>query len=426
MNPDSADILHSGSTMKLLSKDLVSSQYLDQLRQDLATATVCRFLIAYVSMEGLSAIQQPLLMKPLRNDKSFGIASLTCSCGYKPLTTLQRGLGEQHIRLKYFMDPLVTGSDEPNEVSLFHSKLVCLFDENDQKCILYIGSHNWSSRALGPLSPRNIEASMRLEFAFVSQDLDGIGNSIPAQVNRHLLDAWTSPVCYPATTEFEPQFREWMQKGCRRSIATPVNATTIILAVCEKPPLMADWSALQDRGIYVQSLDEGEGRIVWDTTDQILVLVWESDEALSAGHQPVIVNCTKTASNAGPASRVAGKNRANSPMEGLAAIVFDKTSLANVNKVPRARRQGVRLWSGRDVDVFDFEFPTTRNESSQVDGGVRPLYQFYLQTEAVIFPASEQTPPDAKFVWEPESFAIAESKAPLDLENRQATSLGLI
>src|SRR6185436_2489065 len=141
--------------MKLLSKDLVSPEYLDQLRQDLAKATVCRFLVAYVSTEGLNAIQQPLLMKPLRNAKSFGIASLTCSCGYKPLTTLQRALGDKHIRLKYFMDPLVTGSDEPSEVSLFHSKLVCLFQESDQKCIVYIGSHNWSSRALGPLSPRN-------------------------------------------------------------------------------------------------------------------------------------------------------------------------------------------------------------------------------------------------------------------------------
>ena len=50
--------------MKLLSKDLVSPEYLDQLLQDLAQATVCRFLVAYVSTKGLTAIQQPLLMKP--------------------------------------------------------------------------------------------------------------------------------------------------------------------------------------------------------------------------------------------------------------------------------------------------------------------------------------------------------------------------
>jgi hypothetical protein len=396
--------------MKLLSKDLVSPEYLDQLQQDLAKATVCRFLVAYVSAEGLNAIQPELLLGPMRNEKSFGIASLTCSCGYRPLITLQGALGDNNIRLKYFMDPMVTGSDEPNEVSLFHSKLVCLFQEGDQKCIVYIGSHNWSTRALGPTSPRNIEASMRLEFVFAPEDLDGIGDSIPAQVNRHLLDAWNSPVCYPATKEFEPQFTEWMQKACGRSIVTPVNATTIILAVCKKLPVLTDWPALQDRGIYMQSLDEDEGKVVWESSDQILLLVWESDAALVAGQQPIILNCTKTASNAGPESRVAGRNQAESPMEGLAAIVFDETSLTDVHKLPRARRQSVRIWSGRDVEVFDFEFPTVRNESSQIDGGVRPLYQFYLQTEAVIFPATGRTPPEANFVWEPETFAVADNK----------------
>ena len=107
--------------------------------------------------------------------------------------------------------------------------------------------------------------------------------------------------------------------------------------------------------------------------DPILVLVSESDEALIAGQQPVILKCKKTASNAGPDSRVAGKNQADSPMEGLAAIVLDKTSLADVNQFPRVKRRSVALWSGRDVEVFDFEFPTIRNESSKIDGSVRPL-----------------------------------------------------
>ena len=69
--------------MKLLSKELVSLEYRDQLRQDLARATVCRFLIAYVSQEGLNSINRPVLLKAIRNPRSFGVGSIfSCACGY--------------------------------------------------------------------------------------------------------------------------------------------------------------------------------------------------------------------------------------------------------------------------------------------------------------------------------------------------------
>jgi hypothetical protein len=174
--------------MKLLSKELVSLDYREHLQRDLAKASVCRFLVAYVSNEGIESIGRHLLNRALRDQRSFGVASLTCSCGFNPLLRLQSELPE--VRLKYFMDPLVKEDGEPSEISLFHSKLVYLYLEREAKSVVYIGSHNWTRRALGPQGPRNAEASIRLELDFVPEDLDGSGTSVASHVNKHLLPAF--------------------------------------------------------------------------------------------------------------------------------------------------------------------------------------------------------------------------------------------
>src|SRR5947209_20466719 len=78
--------------MKLLSKELVSLDYREHLRRDLARASVCRFLIAYVSGDGMDSIGRHLLNRALRDQRSFGVASLSCSCGFDPLLRLQSEL----------------------------------------------------------------------------------------------------------------------------------------------------------------------------------------------------------------------------------------------------------------------------------------------------------------------------------------------
>src|SRR5687768_15433992 len=98
--------------MKLLSKELVSLDYREHLQRDLARAGVCRFLVAYVSNEGLGSIGRHVLNHALRDRRSFGIASLSCSCRYGPLLQLQAELSD--LRLKYFMDPLVKEEGEPS------------------------------------------------------------------------------------------------------------------------------------------------------------------------------------------------------------------------------------------------------------------------------------------------------------------------
>jgi hypothetical protein len=78
---------------ELLSKELVSLDYRTRLQQDLESAKIIRFLIGYVSGEGLDTINRGLLTNALNNELSFGVSSLTCSCGYKPLLDLQAKLG---------------------------------------------------------------------------------------------------------------------------------------------------------------------------------------------------------------------------------------------------------------------------------------------------------------------------------------------
>lgn len=396
--------------MKLISKELVSHEYRTLLQQDLAKASLCRFLVAYISQEGLNKINRPLLVRVLRDDRSFGIGTISCPCGYEPLLNLQSELGPgSPVRLKYFMDPVVKVDGEP-AISLFHSKLVYLYLEREQKSVVYIGSHNWSQAALGPGSPRNVEASMRFEFEFAPEHLQGVGTSIPAEVNRHLLDAWNAQACYPAVPASEHAFQEWTQKVCKRAPDSPVKEVTVILAVCKTPPQPTDWLTLQDSGIYMQALDEEEGRQVYDSNESLL-LVWESRASLAAGDQPFILKCRRTSSVAGPNSELVGNNVAQSPMEGFKAIVFDETRLAAMQQGNRPNAPSpVRIWSGRNADVFDFEFPTARTQSGQVDGPVDPLYQIYLQTEAVVFPANDRTPPRARYAWERETFAVAKSK----------------
>lgn len=395
--------------MRLLSKELVSHDYRVQLQCDLAKAKVCRFLVAYISLEGIESIGRHLLTRVLCDTRSFGVGSLTCSCGFEPLLRLQSELPD--VRLKYFMDPLVKEDGEPSEISLFHSKLIYLWLEREGKSVVYIGSHNWTRRALGPGGPRNAEASIRFELDFDPHHLDGTGTSVASQVNRHLLDAWNLPLCLPATSDNERTFQEWYEKGCRRSPSASLRETTILLAVRRTPPGGSDdLLALTGRGIYLQVLDEEDGQLVWRSDNRVLVLVWNSEAELSAARQPVMLQCRITTSKAGIDSQLRGTNQSVAPVAGFEAVIWDDAELSAQQNSQAGRRSPVRLWSGREVYVYDFEFPTPHTDSSQIDGTVRPKYQFHLEVERVIVPPGGDLAKRSDFVWTPESFSVAASR----------------
>ncbi len=408
--------------MQLISKELVSHDYRNLLQRDLARATVCRFLVAYVSLEGLEKVGRHLLNRALRDERSFGIASLSCSCGYEPLLKLQSELpASLGVRLKYFMDPIVKDADDAGHLALFHSKLVYLLLDSEQRSVIYIGSHNWTQRALGPGRPRNVEASIRFECDMAPGDVDGTGTSFAAQVNRHLLTAWNLDACLPATKGNKSTFDDWYARGCRRADAGRLDEVVVVLAIRKSAGGVVSpnqWLNLKGKSIYLQSLDEEDGQLVWNNNDRILVMVWDSENELQAARQPILLKCRITTSKAGIDSQLRGTNQSTAPIAGFESVILDEAELLALRNTARATRPPVRIWSGRDVKVFDFEFPTQRNDSAQVDGGIAPKYQFHLEVEHVVFPADRPGPGRPELVWERETFAVAASRDSARMEEK--------
>jgi hypothetical protein len=400
--------------MRFLSKDLVTHDYRTSLQKDLAQATVCRFLVAYVSGEGIKSINRAPLIRALKDSRSFGVASLSCACKHEPLLSLQDEF--EDVRLKYFMDPVVEEKDEPKNVALFHSKLVYIYNQRTQKSIVYLGSHNWTRRALGPQGPRNAEASLRLEFEFEEEHLLGTGDSIPSEVNQHLLSAWNSPLCIPATRNNEHTFEEWAAKACNKAASVPLEQNTIVLAV-RKGSGNPNWGSLQNSSIYLQILDETDGRLIFErSNNKLLLMVWESEVDLAAGRQPVILKGRISNFNAGANSSVGGSNRSMSPIAGFVGVVFDEEELKAKTQKRTSRRNPVSIRTGRDVSVYDFELPSLSQDCATIDSGIDPNYRFLLEVEAVVMPLERASEWQAEFVWSPDSFTVAKSRKDTRLE----------
>ena len=404
--------------MDFLSDELVSSDYRNRLQNDLRQASLCRFLVAYISIEGIDSIGRSELLRVLRHKDSLGIGSLTCCCGFEPLVRLQRQLGEAEIRLKYFMDPKIPRTDEPDDLVLLHSKLVYLHLPEQELSVVYIGSHNWTSRAVGPGTPRNAEASLRFELPYSHEHLVGTGPSIASHVNRHLLTAYRTPVCLAATSSNRDVFEQWYRCSCRRAPRSPLEQITIILAVrkSEEPLPASAWTGLVGSSIYMPVFAEGEGQRIRRDSQRILVMVWESTAALAAGDQPVLLRCHLSTQDPSPTSVVRGTNRAMAPIAGFRAVAFDARQLLALQSGKRLPPSAVTIWSKREVEFFDFEFPTGRADSSCVDGEIRPDYRFLLEIDDVVLPADRQFADDPALLWTRESFAVAQNKHDARLE----------
>lgn len=400
--------------MQFLSKNLVTHDYRTSLQKDLAQATVCRFLVAYVSGEGIKSINRAPLIRALKDSRSFGVASLSCACKHEPLLSLQDEF--EDVRLKYFMDPVVEEKDEPKNVALFHSKLVYIYNQRTQKSIVYLGSHNWTRRALGPQGPRNAEASLRLEFEFEDDHLLGIGDSIPSEVNHHLVSAWNSPLCFPATRNNEPTFEEWATKACSKAASVPLEQNTIVLAV-RAGHGQADWASLQNSSVYLQILDESDGKLIFEkSNNKLLLMVWETEADLIAARQPVLLKGQISNFNAGPNSSVGGSNQSSSPIAGFTGVVFDEPELSGRTRNRKERRDLVAIRSGRNVSVYDFEFPARSQDCATIDRGIVPNYRFLLEIEAVVMPVDREYERRSELAWSPDSFTVAKNRKETRLE----------
>ena len=298
--------------MELLSEHLTGGHFLERLKQDLKEASLIRFLVGYVSTRGIEDIGRNRLIKALEHEKSFGVSSLSCICGYAPLYVLQEAIDEN--RLKYFMDPKmkkIKGENADPDLVLLHSKLVYLHLPDSGISVVYIGSHNWTSRALSPSGLKNAEATLRLQLPFDNDHLDGKGTSIAAQVNRHLIAAYQLPACLEASNAHALAFEQWEQIACGRSPNRNIEECVVVSAVLPDEFNPANFENIGKHGIYLRT--ERHGEILYEAGRNVLVLIWESKTSLENGFPPVLLRCTCSSKIPAPSASVRDAENLNHP-----------------------------------------------------------------------------------------------------------------
>ncbi|QDS97686.1 phospholipase D-like domain-containing protein [Adhaeretor mobilis] len=403
------------------SENLVSREFVERLQGDLRECLMCRFLVAYVSNAGICTIGRPLLVDAMSKTGSFGISSLSCSCGFDPLLDLQGAIGSSRAKLKYFMDPIVRTRREPRLV-LLHSKLIYLAIPSQGKSVVYIGSHNWTGSALSDDGTVNAEASLRIEVPYDTEHAYGRGDSIAGQVNRHLLEAKDLPACRDAVESNRQLFEQWYDKGCRTNPSPSTDDAFILLAVLKdaEPISPSIFDELVDKGIYLRTDNTGK-RMYLAEHRRLIIMLWLSESDLQNGQQPILIRCRRSTDAPDVSADVKSTNTSPSPIEGFGAAIFGSKKLT--------------LWSGREAQAFDFAFQSGPTSSQSFDttlGGRAPKYRFHLEVMNVVFPAfgmdelfssqsasSEQARAEPQGdeqksakppCWYPDSFAVANKR----------------
>lgn len=376
--------------MQLLSPIPTAQAYLNQLRQDLQGARILRFVIAYVSDSGITSIGQDLLAAALRQPDSFGVASLSCSCGFAPFVGLQAMLEPQQDRLKYFVDPVVLDSEGDPDLSLVHSKVVYIV-RPDNRAIVYLGSHNWSGRALGPDAPRNAEASMRLEFDYEPSQLHGSGSDLPSEINRHLLQCFQLGASLPVSKDNIPIFADWFRARCEREKPLPLDEYAVVIGACVADGSASTydhlWKAILTPGasIYLPCHVEDEGQILRQRQDRVLLMAWTSTEALEDSKEPVLLFCKVTRQVAGKASAFEGTSEGD--IENFDLVLRDPGQSARVAaEEDPGEPLSLELNNGRVFEYFELSSVPAAVTAARIDGSAPPKYQNYLQVYEVLLP----------------------------------------
>lgn len=388
---------------EFFSEHLVGHEFTNQLRQDIAECSMLRFLVAYVSEAGLETIGRNTLIQALNQFGSFGVSSLSCICGFEPLVLLHCQLPASNSKLKYFLDPKISKTPGDPALVLLHSKLIYLHLKEKRKSVVYIGSHNWTERALGVGAPHNAEASIRIELDYDRKHPLGEGDDVAAKINRHLLKAYSLPACVDASESNRNIFEQWMQAGCGRAPSSNTQDTFIVLAVLrDEFPDLARLNELSQHGIYLRTDDSGEA--LYNAGHRhVILMLWLSDQDLTNGEQPLLIRCQRTSDNPDPSSNIRSTNTAKSPSEGFGAAIHGGTN--------------IRIWTDRQVQVFDFEFQKGNTTAEQFDlGRPTPQIRFHLDIEEIIFPADMSNHPQLGEIanefgrWDRSSFAVARQK----------------
>ncbi|EDM77767.1 hypothetical protein PPSIR1_38334 [Plesiocystis pacifica SIR-1] len=375
--------------MKLLSPIPTADEYLRLLRQDLEGARVLRFVIAYVSESGLAAIGSDLLAAALKQPGSFGLASLSCACGFTPLVGLQTMLEPEQGRLKYFVDPVVLGSQGDPALSLVHSKIVYIV-RPDNRAVIYLGSHNWSGRGLGSDTPRSAEASMRFEFEFELSQLSGAGTDLPSEINRHLLQCFNLGASLPVHDDNLPIFEDWYRARCEREKPLPLDEYAVVIGACSTDGTSTYdhlWKAILTPGasIYLPCHVEDEGQILRLRQDRVLLMAWTSKEALEESKEPVLLFCKVTRQVAGKDSAFEGTSEGD--IENFDLVLHDPRQGARISAGEEAGEPlTINLHNGHVFEYFTLSPVPASVTAASIDGGGPPKYQNYLQVYQVLLP----------------------------------------
>lgn len=413
----------------LLSPAPITEDYVQALRADLDGAKVLRFVMAYVTTSGLDALGVDRLAAALRGDQSLGVASLACACGFDPLLQLQERVGREPANLRYFLDPGIADATDPN-VSLLHSKLVYVV-RADGRAVVYLGSHNWSGRALGGGTTRNAEASFRLELDFEDEHLLGHGTGLGAEVNRHILACYNLGACLGAHPDNRPIFEDWFRVRCKRPADLDLDAYAVLVGICgESVKQAADpkfWAAEAGRGasIYLQCHEEYEGQVVRKRQERVLAMIWAGQDAFAKARPPVLLFCKVTRQVAGEESTYEGTSQGD--ITNFRFLLWDPqqdASRGTGNDAGPRLRATTR--TGTEFDYFVLDDAPIGASASAFDGAA-PRYQHYLQVYEVVVPAwmmidlsaSAAGEERAPLAWSPEEFALSPTRQVPPEEQRQ-------
>jgi len=398
----------------LLSATPVAGDYLERLRADLKGAELVRFSVCYVSTAGLKLIGLESFEGAFKNKNSFGVADLNCSTGFEPLVSLRDYLAERNkneLCLKYFMDPQVEKDPgEPKEM-LLHEKLVYIQRSGNQPAVIYLGSHNWTQRALGgDRTARNAEVSWRLEVPFEAKDLQGNDDSLGAQVNSHLIACRDYKSCHDVKGK-ERFFKKWYEANCRRREHPPKLEEYVALLAVANPEADLDPEKLKNHSLYFRVLDEREGSALWDWggNTRVFILLWGTLDDLKASRPPTLLVGTPTTVSAGEASSYSGTD--TSTVGEFDVFMLDqKQKVAHQgNQEPLPRPQVIKNKRGVEVEYFDWCRcrPNELKTFEEVNDGSSPTYWFYMKIEEVVYPDGSSCVgfKNAVLQYRPEQFA---------------------
>jgi hypothetical protein len=139
-------------------------------------------------------------------------------------------------------------------------------------------------------------------------------------------------------------------------------------------------------------------------------MVCESKSGLANGDQPVLLMCYYSTHNPGPNSEVPGSNQQPAAIARFSAVLFDNAQFSALQSSPRIPPSSMKLWSGREVEYYDLQFPTNLVTSAQADGSVQPSDQFRLEVVNVVLPAEGQHGDASNMLWTRDTFAVAASE----------------